>query len=104
MASASTPTSALISPSDSYAMSAACTPSSACTHRSLCAVLCVLLVSFLMAGCGTSPEDLAEEMCDCVADDGATACVSLSQEHMNTLGDDREALVAYRQAVAQCRR
>jgi len=31
------------------------------------------------------------------------ACVSLSQEHMNTLGDDREALVTYRQAVAQCR-
>jgi hypothetical protein len=42
-------------------------------------------------------------MCDCVTDDGTIACVSLSQEHMNTLGDDREALVTYRQAVAQCR-
>jgi len=71
--------------------------------RSLCAVLCVFLVSLLIAGCSTSPEDLAEEMCDCVADDGPMACVSLSQEHMNTMGDDREALVAYRQSVAQCR-
>jgi hypothetical protein len=43
-----------------------------------CAALCVFLVSLLIAGCGTSPEDLAEEMCDCVADDGPMACVSLS--------------------------
>lgn len=61
------------------------------------------LLLILVSGCSASPEDLADEMCDCVTDDGAMACVSLSQEHMNTLGDDREALITYRQAVAQCR-
>lgn len=74
------------------------------TLQSLFVVLCVFLISLGVVGCGSSPEDLADEMCDCVTDDGAMACVSLSQEHMNTLGDDREALVAYRQAVAQCQR
>jgi hypothetical protein len=67
----------------------------------LLSLMALLLI--LVSGCSSSPEDLADEMCDCVTDDGAMACVSLSQEHMNTLGDDREALVTYRQAVAQCR-
>lgn len=68
---------------------------------SLLSLMALLLI--LGSGCSSSPEDLADEMCDCVTDDGAMACVSLSQEHMNTLGDDREALVTYRRAVAQCR-
>jgi uncharacterized protein YcfL len=67
----------------------------------LLSLMALLLI--LVSGCSSSPEDLADEMCDCVTDDGTIACVSLSQEHMNTLGDDREALVTYRQAVAQCR-
>lgn len=66
-------------------------------------LLLVLLVPLLMVGCGSSPEDLADEMCDCIAEKGAMACVNVSQEHQQSLQDDREALVAYRQALARCR-
>ena len=69
--------------------------------RFLCLLL-VLLVPLLITGCGASPESMADEMCDCISENGAMECMSLSQEHREALQDDREALTAYRQALAQC--
>ncbi|NBC00951.1 MAG: hypothetical protein GVY15_08850 [Bacteroidetes bacterium] len=68
----------------------------------LFSLLLVLLVPLLITGCGTSPESMADEMCDCISEKGAMECMSLSQEHQQALQDDSEALVAYRQALTQC--
>ena len=64
--------------------------------------LLVLLVPLLLVGCGASPESMADEMCDCISENGAMECMSLSQEHRQALQDDREALTTYRQALLQC--
>ena len=67
----------------------------------LCLLL-VLLVPLLITGCGASPKSMADEMCDCISENGAMECMSLSQEHREALQDDREAQIAYRQALMQC--
>lgn len=66
----------------------------------LCAGLWLLLL--FGAGCSSSPEDLAGEMCDCVKEEGMFACAEVSQEHQRALADDREAAMAYASALLKC--
>jgi uncharacterized protein YcfL len=62
----------------------------------------LIMASLALTGCGSSPESLADDMCDCLSDKGMMACASLSQEHMEQLSGDQEGIVAYRQALAEC--
>jgi hypothetical protein len=66
-------------------------------------VTALLLTGLALAGCGSPAENMADEMCDCLKENGPMGCMSLTQEHMQELGSDSGALTTYRQNIAQCK-
>jgi len=70
------------------------------TRSALLFLVTALLL--LVAGCSSSPEDLAGDMCGCIKEEGMFACTELSQDHRKALADDREATQAYARALLSC--
>lgn len=51
-------------------------------------VVCLVTVFGLaFSGCGSSPEDMADEVCECIEENGkrATECRSLAKEHEDSV-------------------
>lgn len=56
---------------------------------------------------GDSPEDLAQEVCDCMKDAGTdmdklNKCKDLGPEHAKKIGTDKDAAEAYTKKVMEC--
>jgi len=68
-------------------------------------VLTALMItgSLALAGCGSSAEDLADEMCDCIKNQGPMACTTMASDHAKELGNDPDAMSTYSQKVTQCK-